>query len=392
MANFAFYIEFTLFEGESMKKNIKRLLISLIMIIVLGLLGCNLRDKGDNQDNSDSAGTFVPEQNLNVTVEFVVTDPLLYEQYQAQGLPEVIERIAPSVVGITVSTDNSTASGTGIVVANNEAEELTFIVTSHSLIAGAKNVTVTDFSTGKEYSASPVGTDPQTDICLIKISAFLQKSIIYAESSTLKTGTGILSLSNVMGSQKIFASTGIIGATDFVMSAGEGKSNSLTLANLLWTNNSMGGGIFTQEGGYLVGMICTGSTPNMPAYVINADTIKEVCEKILETGVVEGRYKLGISVADNKSGWGITESVSIIQLAPDGCMYADGAGLKEGDIIESFVYDGTTYQINKTEDLYGYLYGFDFDIGDRVVFNIERTGTRTQIEITIKQYNYFDYQ
>ena len=375
-----------------MKKIIKFFCISSIVIILLTFMGCNIGEGGNNQDNSGPTGTFVPEQNINIAVEFMVTDPLLYEQYQTQGLPEVIERIAPSVVGVSVSTDNLTASGTGIVVANNESEELTFIVTSHSLIAGAKNVTVTDFATGKEYSASPVGTDPQTDICVIKISAFLQKSIIYAQSSTLKTGTEILSLSNLMGSQKIFASTGIIGATDFIMSAGEGKTNSLTLTNVLWTNNSVGGGIFTQDGGYLVGMICTGSTPNMPAYVISSDTLQEVCTEILETGVVEGRYKLGISVADNKSGWGITESVSIIQLANDGCMYADGAGLKEGDIIESFIYDGTTYQINKTEDLYGYLYGFEFSIGDKIIFNIERTGTRTQIEITIKQYNYFDYQ
>ena len=375
-----------------MKKIIKNFCISLILIIASTFFACNVGDGGNNQDNSGTTGTFVPDKNINLTVEFMVTDPLLYEQYQAQGLPEVIERIAPSVVGISVSTDNSTASGTGIVIANNESEEQTFIVTSHSLIAGAKNVTVTDFLTGKEYSASPVGTDPQTDICVIKISAFLQKSIIYTQSSTLKTGTEILSLSNLMGSQKIFASMGIIGATDFIMSAGEGKNNSLTLANVLWSNNSVGGGVFTQDGGYLVGMICTGSTPNMPAYVISADTLQEVCTEILETGVVEGRYKLGISVADNKSGWGITESVSIIQLANDGCMYADGAGLKQGDIIESFIYDGTTYQINKTEDLYGYLYGFEFSIGDKITFNIERTGTRTQIEITIKQYNYFDYQ
>ena len=188
-----------------MKKTIKRFCVSLILITILTFFGCNIGGGANNPEDSVPEGTFVPEQNLNVTVEFVVTDPLLYEQYQAQGLPEVVERIAPSVVGISVSTDNSTASGTGIVVANNESEELTFIVTSHSLIAGAKNVTVIDFTTGEEYSASPVGTDPQTDICVIKISAFLPKTIMYAQSSTLKAGVSILSLSNLMGSQKVFA-------------------------------------------------------------------------------------------------------------------------------------------------------------------------------------------
>ena len=374
-----------------MKKLIKNLCLALTLIFAFTLFACEVGGSGENSENSDSTVGFLPTDGPAVTVEIVVTDPLLYAQYQEQGLPQVIERISPSVVGVSVTTENSTAVGAGVVVTNSESEETTYIVTSHSLIEGAKNVTVTDFSTGKDYSASPVGTDPQTDICVIKISALLEPSVLYTQSSNLKTGEQILALSNLMGGQQIFASVGIIGATNYEISVGEGKSNSLMLANLTWTNNSLGGGIFTSSG-YLVGMICSGSIPSMPAYVINSDTLLKVCTEIIETGVVEGRYKLGISVADNKSGWGITESVSIIQLALDGCMYSDGAGLKEGDIIQSFIYQGTTYHINKTEDLYGYLYGFDFEIGDKVLFNIERTGTQTQVEITIKQYNYFDYQ
>lgn len=375
-----------------MKKFVKFLCIALSIISATFFISCDLTEGDKDKDNSAPSGGFIPEQNLNVTVNFDVTDPLLYEQYQAQSLPEVIERVSPSVVGVSIATDNSTAYGSGIVIADSEEEELTFIATSHSLISGATTVTVTDFSTGAEYSASPVGTDPQTDICVIKISALLQKCTLFEDSSLIKAGEGIISVANSMGTQKNTVCAGIISANDFTVNMGEGNTSSIMLANVSWNNGSIGGGIFTQSGGFLAGMICSGTLTSLPAYVVPSDTLKEVCSEIIKSGYVEGRYKLGITVVDNKSGWGITESVSIVQLSLDGCMYADGAGLKEGDIIESFIYDGTTYQINKTEDLYGYLYGLDFTIGDQVVFNVERTGTKTQILITIKQYNYFDYQ
>ena len=75
----------------------------------------------------------------------------------------------------------------------------------------------------------------------------------------------------------------------------------------------------------------------------------------------------------------------------DGCVYAEGFGVKVGDTILSLVYDGSEYAINKAEDFYYYLYNFDFKIGEKIIFNVERNSTRSQISIEIIQYDYFSF-
>jgi S1-C subfamily serine protease len=373
-------------------KNKRIITLSLICVLFLALASfcaCTLEFNGNKEENSSVTDGFIPENGETVEVNILVTDPLLYAEYMQESLPEVIKRVKKGIVGITVQFANSTISGTGTVVANSEQKGQTYIATSHSLVAGASSVTVKDFSSGEEYTAVPIGTDIITDICIVRINTFIETVPFYSESQTIQTGERVFSFSNLLDSQSPVATSGIIGATDYIHDAGENNYNSLFVADLTTTYSSLGGAIFTENGGFLLGMIRQGLAVGMPALVVPSDELLEITNEIIAHGFVRGRYKLGVTVVDNKSGWGITESVSVTKLENDGCLYAEGFGLKAGDIIHSIVYAGSEYAVNKAEDFYSYLYNFQFKIGDIIYFNIERNGTNSKVGVKIVQYDYF---
>ncbi|MBQ3572407.1 MAG: serine protease [Clostridia bacterium] len=373
-----------------MKRKISALIsILIVSVMTVCFASCDINLPTEPTSADSSTGTFVPGVSENVSVNIVVTDPSLYAEYTAQSLAETIERVKKGIVGITVKFDNTTILGSGTVIACVQESEYTYIATSHSLIAGASSVSVKDLQTGDVYDATPVGTDPITDICVIRINAIMTPCEFYSECSTVKAGEPVFACSDVLGSQVCVTTNGILGATEYKYDAGENNVNDLFIADLTTSYSSLGGALFTEKGGFLLGMIRTGAMPQMPAFVIPSDTLLTICTEIIENGYVEGRYKLGVTVEENKSGWGITESIKVTELAQDGCIYAEGLGLKVGDTILALNYKGSEYAINKAEDFYSYLYTFEYEIGDTITFTIERNSTRAQVSITIIQYDYF---
>ena len=83
----------------------------------------------------------------------------------ALSTPEIIQKVLPSVVGITTATVSGSGSGSGIVFSEDG-----YIVTNQHVIKDAISVTAT-LSDGKEYEATVVGQDERTDLAVIKINA-----------------------------------------------------------------------------------------------------------------------------------------------------------------------------------------------------------------------------
>lgn len=379
--------------GDIMKKKLLCIgCISLAIIALTSFASCGLYEYPNKQENSSSTGGFTPEISQDGQVNIIITDPSLYNEYITESLPQVISRVKSSVVGIKVNVGQEAVIGTGTVIANSDNGLYTYIATSHSLLAGATSVVVQNFARGDEFNATPVGTDPVTDICIIRINANLTPATFYTDTSSVMAGQEVFALANAMGQQTVIVNDGIISAAGYKLDVGEGNVNEIFLTNLNLRSTSFGGGLFAKTGGFLLGMVCASEENSSHSYVIPADTLRNISAKIIEKGYVEGRYKLGVTVKDNKSGWGITESVSVSALEQDGSIYANGLGLEVDDIILSIVYGGTTYTIQRAEAFYSYLYSFDFKIGDVVTFNVERKGARSQISVEIKQYNYFNFE
>ncbi len=374
-----------------MKKSFIKILQAIFCLTIGFVLSSCSIFGGDNSsvDSSDPLGGGEIEVN---EVVFSVIDPILQEQYVKEELPDLIKRIRGSVVGLTVTlSSKETIFASGIVISRSNDGLSTYIATSHSSIVNAETVTVVDYKTGKSYNASPVGSDELTDVCVLKINADdLELAIFCNDLETVEVGSKVIALANVIGEQTLLASDGIISAVNFACDGGEQNIVNLYLTSVNAACTSLGGGVFSQQGGFLLGMIRTGSSNGMPTPFLPADELLSVCSEIIENGYVLGRYKFGITVQENKSSWGLPESVTVKSLSSDGLLYAGGLGLKEGDVIRSLTVKGVQHVINQSEDIYDCLYGTEFAIGDHISFDIVRNNVNMLITVSVVQYDYFN--
>lgn len=355
-------------------------------------------DSGDITDDPiDSGSGFSPDNGIRVSsVSFNVIDETSRQEYEKLELSKVIENSLSSIVTLTVQTETATVVTSGVAIANSEDGSDTYIVASHQSVAGAKSVVAKYSFAGESISFStddgtlkPVGTDPQTDICVIRLSGKLPIALIYDDE--LYSGEEIVASGNLLADGTLLSTRGILSSVSYLAEASEGKSVNYLLTDA-YVKASGSGGVFLERGGFFAGLLTSLSEFRQTSIsaVVPAGTVKEVASAIIENGYVPGRYKLGISVADNRYSWGITTGVEVTELAADGSLYAAGEGLKVGDVLRSITISGTNYGVTRADTFLYYLYGADITVGDVITFSVERGKTQLTVSIQIKQYNYFD--
>lgn len=402
-------------------KKIIFVLLCVCIFIGVAFSGCYIPKNDEySADNSQDSVFSRDETSYVASVNFTIADREQMQSYENEPLSDIIERVSESVVTVEAESSGGKTYGSGVVIATSDDNSTSYIAISHHIIVGAQTVGVKAKGDTKIRLAKPIGTDPETDLCVIAVSGALNKVVFYPENgifekedgkqgsdaeipqadteqSRIQAGKSVISVADPFGTGYITASRGIIGMLGYMADAGEGKYTEYMLTDAFTNEYSTGGGIFTEQGGYLAGIITDGinNKSKWGGFVLPVETVQKVCEEIIENGYVLGRYKLGFTVEDNRSGWGITESIKVTDVAEDGSFYADGNGLRKGDLIRSFSYKGTDYNISKSEQLYGYFYDTFVNgkeilsVGDRIKFKIERNGTEQEIDLVIKQYDYF---
>ena len=378
-----------------MKSKIK-FLISILVLVVTIFSACSKGSEPTSENNSGELPEFVrPSTDQGSPVNVTVTDVMLYEKYQSQDLPEIIERVSKSIVQIVAEQSGGYSYASGVVIGNSEDGRYSYVVTCFHTVANANSVSVNVVKDAevKILGATPVGADPQTNLCVIRIEESIAPAVFFSDSEkTIKSGESIIAVVNALNTPMAVSSRGIVSATNFSVDAGEGKSNSYMLTDAFVNSNSAGGGAFTTQGGFLAGIIDTTASGknNWAGAILPADVVASVCTDIIEHGYVPGRYKLGVTVADNRTSWGVTESIVVTQLSTDGSLYAEGSGLRVGDVITGISYQMTDVYLSDSENFYEYLYyECEFKLGDQITFFIQRNNTKDNVTVTIKQYDYF---
>lgn len=362
--------------------------------------GCNFYKKPVTDDSTASDSSFSrPADPAVSTVNMVTVSASEASDYLSMPLSEVIARAESSVVSVEVESSGGTKThASGVVIGNSDDEKFSYIAISHHIIVGASSVKVYVGKDDKNgYFSSAVGTDPQTDLCVIKIEKKLQPAVFYTEEPT--AGTRVLSVADALGDKSVLSSSGIVSLCDYPVDTGEGKYTQYLLTDAYVGAYSSGGGLFSETGGFLVGILKhDSSNKTWQSFALPAATVRDVCAEIIEKGYVEGRYKLGFTVENSRTSWGITESIKVTDVSTDGSFYAKGNGLRKDDVIESFFYNDEekiTYEITKAENLYGYFYDAQYGlasqikVGDEITFYIERNGTKMAVKVEILQYDYF---
>ncbi|WP_327085220.1 trypsin-like peptidase domain-containing protein [Nonomuraea sp. NBC_01738] len=305
---------------------------------------------------------------------------------------EVAQKVQPSVVMI----QGQTAGGSGVVL----SEDGLILTNNHVVAANGQGAALTvKFSDGKTAKATVVGTDPATDLAVIKATdvSGLTKAEL-GNSGQLKVGDAVLAIGSPLGLDGT-VTAGIVSALDRTLTVGgeEGgdgqappgwgrqqpsSGGTTTIGGAIQTdaaiNSGNSGGALVNAAGQLVGIntaIATaGSTGNIGVgFAIPVNTASQVAGQLIKNGKVNHAF-LGVSVTD---ATGDVPGALIGQVTAGSP--ADKAGLKQGDLITK-VGDKA---VDTGDTVVGQVRGFK--PGQQVKITYMRDGKPNEVTVTLEE-------
>jgi serine protease Do len=230
----------------------------------------------------------------------------------------------------------STGVGSGVIVTKDG-----YILTNNHVVENADEVKVQLTPSGDEFTAKVVGTDPKTDIAVLKIDARDQSfpALTAANSEKLEVGDVVLAVGNPFGIGQT-VTMGIVSATGRATLGLEYEDFIQTDAAI---NVGNSGGALVDAQGRLVGINTailsrTGGN-NGIGFAVPVNLARYVMENIIENGRVIRGY-MGVNIQDISPGLAEKfelkerEGALVAEVTPDSP--AEDAGLKNGDVILEF--------------------------------------------------------
>lgn len=230
-------------------------------------------------------------------------------------------------------------SGSGVIIRPDG-----YIVTNNHVVANATKINVT-LNDNKTYEAKVIGTDPATDVALIKIEAQGLPTLQFGDSDKLRLGEWVLAVGSPLGYQlRSTITAGIVSAKGRQMAHDPREKTTLQIESFIQTdaavNPGNSGGALVNEKGELVGINTaiisqTGSYSGY-SFAIPSNLVKKVIGDIIEFGSVK-RALLGVLMQeiDSKKAEELKlsapEGVYIVEVTKGSA--ADKAGLQSGDVI-----------------------------------------------------------
>jgi len=268
-------------------------------------------------------------------------------------------------------------SGSGVIISPDG-----YIITNNHVIANSKQLEVT-LNNNRTYEAELIGTDPSTDIALIKINATEKLPFIpFGDSNQLKIGEWVLAVGNPFNLTST-VTAGIISAKARDLNEFDGKPQSFIQTDAA-VNRGNSGGALVNIRGELIG-INTAITSETGSYVgysfaVPSNNARKVIEDIMEFGDVQ-RGILGITGGNLNSEiadeLGINEAEGVYVNGIEEGSGADKGGIEKGDVIKEI--DGL--KVSKFSDLVGYL-GSKHP-NDVVQVTLLRNGNQKTIPVTL---------
>lgn len=250
------------------------------------------------------------------------------------SIPEIVEKVTPSVVGISSTLKTGKATGSGIIMSADG-----YIVTNAHVVDGAGSVTVL-LDSQNEYDAEIIGSDSQTDIAVLKISADEELSPAeFGNSDELVVGETAVAIGNPLGFEFYSSVTsGIISGLDRELTI-EDKTLRLIQTDAA-INGGNSGGALVNSYGQVIGIssakIVTIDAEGM-GFAIPVNDAVPIIHELINNGYVTGRPLIGIAGfdIDEKTAYyyNMKEGVYVAQIKENSP--AENAGIKAGDIIIS---------------------------------------------------------
>jgi len=273
-------------------------------------------------------------------------------------------------------------TGSGVIISPDG-----YIITNNHVIEGAQSIEITT-NDNKTFDAEIVGTDPNTDIALIKIDS--EDPLDYStfgDSNSARIGEWVLAVGNPFNLTST-VTAGIISAKSRDLS---GRNTQSFIQTDAAVNPGNSGGALVNINGELIGIntAISSQTGNYIGYsfAVPSNIARKVVEDIMEFGNVQNGI-LGVIGGElnskNAQDFGVDQTEGFYVTDVQKGTGADRAGIQKGDIIQQI--DGVT--ISKFSDLKGFLNTKSPD--DEVEVKVLRDGTLESLKVTLEKLTTID--
>ena len=278
--------------------------------------------------------------------------------------------------GSSSNSNSPTSLGSGVIIkvdGNN-----CYILTNYHVIEGASKMTVS--ASDETYSASVVGSDEQTDLAVIKITASGLKAIEWGDSSDLSVGEWVMAIGSPYGYEQT-VTTGIVSALYRSDTISSSTSNSATVyTDMIQTdaaiNPGNSGGALVDDEGELIGINTYISSSSQSSaglgFAIPQAEAQAIAEKLMSGKKVSHAY-LGVTALDSENPEG-----AAVETVYTGTP-AQKAGFQQGDVITKV----NDTDIDGSSDLTGAI--IKLSAGDKANITYVRDGKEQTVEVTLAE-------
>ena len=308
----------------------------------------------------DAFGTVAQAQNLSEKVQQLPQRPV--------GFADIVEKVKPAVISVRVKIDRpsdsdsndedlpfppgspferffkrfgmpNTPKGHNVITGQGSGFFISrdgYAVTNNHVVQGAENVQVTT-DDSKIHNAKVIGTDPRTDLALIKVDGNDFPFVKLADNSP-RVGDWVLAVGNPFGLGGT-VTAGIVSARG--RDIGAGPYDDFIQIDAPVNKGNSGGPTFDVDGN-VIGVNTAIFSPSGGsvgiAFAIPSDTVKSVVEQLRDKGSVT-RGWIGVQIQtvtpDIADSMGLKETTGALVSEPQKDSPAAKAGIQSGDVITS---------------------------------------------------------
>ncbi|HEY2802126.1 MAG TPA: trypsin-like peptidase domain-containing protein [Chthoniobacterales bacterium] len=254
----------------------------------------------------------------------------------SQTVAAVVNRVAPSVVNIRVqSTERGPGGGSGFIIARDG-----FVLTNSHVVHGARELEVT-LHDGRVYPAELIGTDPETDLGVVRIDAPGIQHARLADSAAIRVGQIAIAVGSPYGFQQT-VTAGIVSALGRSMRSESGRLMDEIIQTDAALNPGNSGGPLLNSAGEVIGVntavilpaqgICFAIGSNT-AHFVAGWLIKEGCVRRSSIGVAGQNVRLHPRVVRFHK---LAADRGVLVMEVDAVSPAALAGLQPNDTIVGF--------------------------------------------------------
>lgn len=304
---------------------------------------------------------------------------------------DVVRAVAPAVVTVISEAEGQLATGgSGLVPAGSGTgfiiDEDGHIITNAHVVQGGQAFEVI-FADGSTREATLVGSDPISDLAVIRIEGDVPATVRLGDSSALQVGETVIAIGSPLGTFTNTVTEGIVSALDRNFPGAPTYTNLIQHDAAINPGNS-GGPLFNLRG-EVVGVNTLGipETARGPVqglfFAIPANTVRQIADTLIADGEVVYPY-LGVSIEpvspqlQAQYDLPAASGVWVIGVSPDAP--AGAAGIREGDVITAINGQSIDQANSFTEIL------FEFEPGETVTLTVVReSGETEEIEVTLAE-------